>query len=287
MQLDIFEHSRDVMLANAAVEALRRRDAAAGEAAVAALAAEFGTHPLLESLGILLARLRRAPATPADRGRGQALLDDTERCAEAARVVFGGAADDWLAPVWQELAAAIEHLPFDPQQEALHPAPLLIRARRWAEAGGHSERIPAWRRQPAPLAWKLECEYRTGGLEPAWPLLAELAWIAPGRAERVLRLLSDPALDELLRSFDRDYEGDGDDGEFAWFPAWVLVVEPRCAAELRLAQAGASSGPERAFRLLLDALSLERQGRHGELMAVRRQLRDMNRALFERYMRTR
>ena len=41
MQLDLFEHGRDVMLRNDVVEALQRRDPVAAEKALAALSVEF------------------------------------------------------------------------------------------------------------------------------------------------------------------------------------------------------------------------------------------------------
>ena len=57
MQLDLFEHSRDVILRNAAIDAVRKRDAAACARAVIALYAEYGADPLLPALGVLCGRM--------------------------------------------------------------------------------------------------------------------------------------------------------------------------------------------------------------------------------------
>jgi hypothetical protein len=59
MQLDIFEHSRDAMLRNAAIDA--GRDAAA-------LAAEYGGDPLLPALAQLVERLGLRQCPPHDAG---------------------------------------------------------------------------------------------------------------------------------------------------------------------------------------------------------------------------
>src|SRR5207244_12588692 len=106
MQLDIFEHSREVMLRNDVVQALERHDATAARAACERLAAEC---PLDESLPALLV-LTGAVAAPerkafrdhdALRQARQALQQNTQ---PAALRTFGekGAAA-WLARLWQDL----------------------------------------------------------------------------------------------------------------------------------------------------------------------------------------
>ena len=51
-QLDIFAHSRDVMLRNDVLQALERRDAASARAAWRALAAEFDADLALGSVSV-------------------------------------------------------------------------------------------------------------------------------------------------------------------------------------------------------------------------------------------
>jgi hypothetical protein len=287
MQLDLFEHSRDVVLRNTAIDALQARDAAAAGRAIAVLEAEYRGDPLAPALRTLLGRLCLRGRAPLDRVAAAAVLDATERCVPAAGRLFGAAAAAWLAPFWRELAAAIDGLPFDPAEERLHAAPLLLRAGEWEEAGERVARIASWRRQPLPLAWKAEAVFRLAGLHEAWPLLAELSWMAPRRAEALSRRLPDAALEALLRRFDAEFESDGGAEEFAWFPAWALVAEPRVASALRCMEAGSGSPAECGARLLLHLLALERQGRHAELIEGRRRLRDLHRPLFDRYMHSR
>lgn len=288
MQLDIFEHSRDVVLRNAAIDALRRRDAEACVRAIAALAADCGADPLLPALGVLCAKLQSPLAAPLAADAAHAILRQTEGAlAAAAREVLGRAADEWLAPAWAELAAAIAGHPFAAGDESLHAAPLLLRAGHWSAAVERIESIAAWRRQPAPLGWMIEARCRSGGFEAIWPLLAELAWMAPARAQTLAPRLALAELDGLVRDFDAGFEGEGRAEDFAWFPAWALLAEDRLAPGLRLAQQGAATPAESGARIVLGLFALERQGRHAELVAARRKLRDAHPALFARYMRDR
>ena len=287
MQLDIFEHSRDVMLRNAVIDALRARDGASGAAAIRALAAEYAGDPLLPAFNRLLERLRLPVAAPLDRESATEILQLTEDAASAARQVFGTAAGAWLSPLWIELAVAVTDLLFDAGNEELYAVPILLRAGEFTAAASRVETIPSWRRQPAPLSWKVEAECRVSGLAAAWPLFAELSWMAPPRAAALAARLQDSELNRLLRQFDAQFEGDSEADDFAWFPAWVLVAEPGWAGAMRLAQPGADTPAERCSRQVLNLLLLERQGRHAEFIDGRRSLRALHPRLFDLYMRSR
>jgi hypothetical protein len=147
--------------------------------------------------------------------------------------------------------------------------------------------ITSWRRIPAPLMWKAHARYRLEGLDACWPLLTELAWLAPVRLKTLLAEINDPLLHRLQKRFAASFEGSGADADLAWFPAWVLTEAPALARHLALAQAGQHDEPERGARALLELLSLERQGRHHELVQRRRALRDLHAGLYAAYMATR
>ena len=288
MQLDIFEHSRDAVLRNSVIDALRERDAQAGDRALAALAAEYGGDPLLPALGVLCRKANAPLAIPLTHDAARAMLRETEGAVTAAaNEVFGRAAHEWLAPLWVDLADAIGGYPFAAGDESLHTAPLLLRAGRWAAAAECVEGIASWRRQPAPLAWMIEARCRLAGFEAIWPLLAELAWMAPARAQARAPRLELAELDRLVRDFNAGFEGEGRPDDFAWFPAWALLADRHLAAGLRLARDGAHAPPETCARIVLGLLALERQGRHADLVAGRRKLREAHPALFVRYMQNR
>lgn len=288
MQLDIFEHSRDVILRNASIDALRRREANAAAHALAALAAEYDADPLLPALGHLCESLRAPVTAPVTADAARAILKQAQDVVTpAAQHVFGAAAPAWLAPLWVELAAAIADYPFDPGAEDLHAVPLLLRAGHWADAAALTERIASWRLQPAPLGWMIEARSRNAGFAAIWPLLAELAWMAPQRALAQGARLNLAEFDRLRHRFDAEFEGDGSADDFAWFPAWALLVDARQTEGLQLAQDGADTPAERCARVVLGLLTLERQGRHSELIDGRRKLREMHPGLFARYMQYR
>lgn len=284
MQLDIFEHSREVGLCNAVIDALKCRNVAAVDAAAAALAAEYPLDSLLPDAAELCRWLRTRPPLA---GAAAALEDMECRIEPAARRLLGKEAQTWLAPCWHELAQAMAGRTFDPDAESLHAAPLFLRAGDWRAAVVAVESIPAWRRRPAPLGWMTEARRHLDGAAAVWPMLAELVWMAPQRARRLLPRLADERLASLLHRFDTEFAGSDAPAGFSLFPAWLLVEDGSFAASLASAEPGRGTGPERCARLVVKLLALERQGRHAELIEHRRRLRDLDGALFACYMRSR
>ena len=297
-QLDIFAHSRDVMLRNDVLQALEQRDAPGARTAWLALADEFPTDPDLRSLDVLASALEQHRDTPLPDhealARERQLL--TEDVAAAARRALGTAAGEaWLRPMWQALAARCAGLPFQASRADDHAAALWLRGEHWAQAALAVQGIESWRRIPAPLAWMVEARCRLGQLDESWALLAELAWLAPSRLDALLRRPIDPLLARMHKKFvsafdnasDGALDSSGESVDLAWFPAWVLTQTPALAPHLSLALHSQHSAAERGMRLLLDLLSLERQGRHHDLVQRRRALRDLHAPLYAAYMATR
>jgi hypothetical protein len=298
MQLDIFDHGRDTMLRNDVAGALEQRDAAAARAAQQQLQHEYPHDLLLAPQAVLIAALgERANAPFAEHAAlREARLALERRIEPAAALVFGpmaGAA--WAAPLWGSLARRAERLAWRADSSDDHAAPLWLRAGDAAAAAAAVERIESWRRIPVPLGWMLQARHRTHGLEAAWPLLAELAWLAPARLDALLPRLADPVLERLHAHFDAGFEGapdgpaghDGAAADLAWFPAWVLVEKPALAGPLGAAQPSHHTPPEQALRLLVELLGLEHQGRHHDLVRQRKRLRDLQPCLYRAYMSTR
>jgi hypothetical protein len=290
MQLDIFEDSRDLMLRNDVLHALERRDAAVARQAWRRFAAEFAGDATLAPLDRLVRALEQPEAAPFDTApqAAAALHILQEEIAPAAMRLWNAtAAAAWLAALWAQLARCAARLPFNAATPDLHAAALWLRAGGPAEAAEAAARIASWRRIPAPLAWMAEAVYRRDGPDAGWALLAELAWLAPERFDALLRRLDDPLLKRLRKQFDAEFEGDGQEADGAWFPAWVLCEKPALAGLLGQAQPGLQCAPERAMRLLLDLLQLERQGRQHDLPLRRKQLRELQPALYAAYMKSR
>jgi hypothetical protein len=288
MQLDIFADSRDVMLRSDVVAAFRVRDGLLVRRALDAFAAEFPHDSLLAPLSALLDALLSAPPACPDH---QAAADTYQRMETvvvpvAVRVFGERDASDWLAPLWRSLAHAAAFLPYDHQIPSAYAAPMLLRARDWTMAEEAIAKIPSWRRAPTPLAWMAEARFARGGIEAAWPLLIELSWLNASNFGELARHLDSRVLDRLLRNFQSAIAAEGDT-ELAWFAAWLLIAEPATVAILRQTQQGQDSSPEHTARLIADLLGLERQGRHAEVLELRRKLRDLHAELFALYMLSR
>jgi hypothetical protein len=290
MQLDIFADSRDVMLRNDVLDALHRRHPGDARQAWQRLADEFPDDGSLSDLATLIDVLEDGVATPftAHATLAAACCRLNDEIEPAAQRLMGDAAGRaWVVPWWREVAQRAAGVPFRADVCDHHAAPVWLRAGDWAAARDAVERIVSWRRIPAPLAWMAEARYHADGLEPVWPLLTELAWLSPGRFAGLSQRLADVSLDALRRKFDANFEGSGQMADLAWFPAWVLTDKPGLARLLREAQPSRQTAPERATRLLLQILSLERQGNQHELVERRKALRDLHGGLYAVYMKTR
>jgi hypothetical protein len=293
-QLDIFEDSRDLMLHNDVLHALIRRDAETARVALRAFAGEFPDDPRLIPIGRLIDALNAAAVasfpTHADAEAAVGVLQgEVLPAAGSVWPVHDAAA--WLAPLWAGLARRAAALPFDPAHVRVHAAALWLNAAAPAEAWAEVRTIESWRRKPQPLAWATEALWRSEGLDAAWPMIAELAWMAPQRLADLTRRIADPPMKRLMRAFDAEFDPGLDStdptSDLAWFPAWVLSTKPALARAMSAAEPGQQSEPEQGFRLLLALLELERQGRHAELIERRKRLMTLHAGLYRAYMSSR
>ena len=290
MQLDIFDHSHDTMLRNDVVLAIERHDASAARSAWRIFSHEFPGDETLAPLAVLVDALERRAVTAfpdhdALHHARRALDEEIEPA--ALRMLGEKAAAAWLACWWQELAQRAAQLVYLPARSEDHAAPMWLRGGEWSAAMEAVARIASWRRIPAPLAWMAEARLRSNGLDAAFALLAELAWLSPARFDGLTQRIADPRLENLRKKFDASFEGDGDTADLAWFPAWVLTEKPGLAHLLGEAQRSLDTAPEQAMRLLLELLGLERQGRQHDMVARRKLLRDLHPSLYAAYLATR
>ena len=128
MQLDIFEHSRDVMLRNSVIDTLWARNPELALRAMGDLAAEYPGDSMLPVFKLLQQRLALGVIGPLSRVAAGEVLRTTEGSLAAAKRVFGRDAESWLAPLWSELATATTGLPFDARAEVPHATLFFMRA---------------------------------------------------------------------------------------------------------------------------------------------------------------
>jgi hypothetical protein len=289
-QLDLFADSRDVMLRNDVADALLRRDAPAARAAWQRLVGEYPDEPQADALQRLVVQMESGhPARFTSAAAACRAAADVDRLiVPAATAVLGDGSAAWIRPLWQALAQACAALPFQPAHTAGHAAALWLQAGCWREAADAVERIASWRRIPVPLAWMAQARYRLLGLDSAWPLLAELAWLAPQRFTALRPLLGDAPLNRLCKRFEAGFDGgDGGEADWMWFPAWAAIDQPTLVHPLGAAQTQRGHAPERALVLVRELIGYEHQGRQRDLVAGRKELRDLNAALFAAYMANR
>ncbi len=286
MQFDLFEDSREVTLNNAVVAAFAAHDPGAAALAIGALRDEFPQHHDLATHEQLLEQLNdfRRDLEPANlkfrhHHLIHAILPLAKRLFGAARAIV------WARPLWADLAQAAAPSSYDNAHPEIHAAPLWLAAGAPAKARSAVEKIPAWRRIPAPLAWMSEIEIKHGAPETWWPLMAELAWLAPERLGPVLTA-APVAVNRLKMRFLAEFENNGEHHDLAWFPAWLLIHHSELRDLLRPAQP-AQSEPPRAFGLLLDLLHLEKTRQQADLIPQRARLRALAPDIFADYMRSR
>ncbi|HEY5580383.1 MAG TPA: hypothetical protein VIK56_04330 [Rhodoferax sp.] len=289
MQLDIFEHSRDVMLKNDVVQALERRDIAAALQTRAVLAQEYPDAAGLPDLDQMISAIQK-PAVRInthDELAHTRLWLSTSVEPAAQRVLGQRAGQVWVVPIWKNLATGAAALPWRAQSPMDHSAALWLHIADWAAAIMAVKTIESWRRKPAPLSWMLHANLALTGLQANLGMLAELAWISPSRLEGVVTAVRDPLLTQLVRKFEVQFEGYENSDDLAWLGAWALTDQPNFAAAFALAQPSNHSAPERGMRLMIELLGLERQGRHHDIVIQRKDLKDLNGALFAAYMKSR
>ena len=187
------------------------------------------------------------------------------RLRPALKSVIGAATERWLEPTYGKLAVLATGQTFTRNMAYTHAAALFLRSGALTEARAAIVNIPSWRRQPEPLAWMTEIALRENAAAEYWPLIAELAWIAPTMLAAQLdaqlpNSSAHQALASVLRlyqEFGRKAELDAEDDESAWFPAWLLIEHPELLPLLRTAQPH-QTPPVRCVSLLIDLLICER-----------------------------
>jgi hypothetical protein len=289
MQFDLFEYNRDTGMRHDVLKALEQFDAPAARQALATLQDSFPQDATLPDMLSLIAALEQSTPGPFPTHSAAATLRLCLSQVEAiALYMFEPAqGQQWLDKLWGATALRAAALPFLAKESENHAAPLYLRAHDWPAAESAVSAIASWRRIPAPLAWMAEAKYHLEGLTAVWPLLCELAWIAPGRFVDLVQRLADPALSALLKKFYAEFEGHGDESDVSWFPAWLLIENGALVAHLYDLQPARDGAPEQAALTLRELLGLERRGQQQAIIERRRRLQGLQPHLYAAYMKTR
>jgi hypothetical protein len=286
-QLDLFAHSRTMILRNDLVDSVLERDAARVHNLLELLHTEAPGHPALNSFATLREALERWPArtaAPDDTARVVEWLDS--QVTRAAASVLGPAALTFIRSLWHELAVAVAAQPYDPMHPRSHFAYCYLRAGDARAALQALATIEGRDLDPFVLHCAILARHGALGWHACRSLFFTLALTAPQHLPATLTSLSDPSLFADWERFwtDCTWLDQRDEMAGAWFPAWYLIEHPATR------MAGVVGGEEtdapwaRAFRAIRVLLVLERGGYGASLISARTELRRIDIRLFEHYM---
>ena len=196
MQFDFFNDNQSVALRNDVILALEKFDAPAAQQAWKALTGHDPHDAAAVPLLLVIVSLHESTTTPfqSHADLHAACHEMQNKISPAALAGMGtAAANVWLNARWQALATRAAALAYRTEHPNEHAAPLWLQTQQWQAAADAVALIESWRRIPAPLSWMLHARLQLQGLQANWGLLAELAWLAPQRLERVVEQASPSA----------------------------------------------------------------------------------------------
>jgi hypothetical protein len=286
-QLDLFVHSRAVILANDTINALLAREAAQAEAWLGRLSAEVPDYAALNALTILSHALSEWPpptTSPAQIADAVGRLEGEVH--PAALAAMSSKAEAFMRPFWRDLAHAAHAHAYDADFPQSFCAGLYLRCGDARAAAKTAESIPDWERKADALHWLAVARHRIDGLDTCLAPLMRLALLAPERLSVALAQIDDSLLQRDWNAFHLacDWLDPNDPTADAWFPAWYLVEHPG----VRLGADDTASLPAtqaaQTFTAIARLLEVEKRGYSAALVSSRGRLRDLNLEMFAFYM---
>lgn len=286
-QMDLFFDNPVVALVNGVARALAAADAAEAARQLDRLYAKEPNHSELPAFDRLLDALSH-PGRPIADCHGE--LEFVTGITPDAWRLLGARARDLLVPLWRHLAQALGSTPYSPQAPMLHASHAWSEAHAWDEVRASVLREPQWWRH-VPLALRLiESSLRRRRRAEALSGWFQLCWQAPERVPEALEALRFPDLHAVWQRFvqaeEEPLEEEGRQRALtaADFPAWLLLDEPALARRLPELPIGASAGEEH-YRLAHRWITAREARRPAEEMALRKDLKERQPALFEKLLR--
>jgi hypothetical protein len=283
-QMDLFFDNPVVALTNGVVRALSARNIVDAQRQLDRLYAQSPNHADLAAFDRLLEALGHLDRPVED---AQQETDYLLEITPVAKRLLGSQARDLLAPLWRQVAQALEGEAFSPEQPNLHQSFALSQAQDWAGASNAVHREQSWYRHPA-LCLRLaqSAFYRRDRIEAlkAW---SHFCWRSPAMAGEVLDKRSHPdaAISALWSEF-LDSEDESISGALqseltaADFPAWLLLHEPALVQQLPEDLPTANTAGEAHYRCVHRCIQARRAGRREEEMALRKALQRDHALLF-------
>ncbi len=281
-QLDMFFDNPVVALTNSLTVALASRNLTEVQRQLNQLYQRAPNHADLtayDQLLLALQHLGQPIPSPQDE------LAFLTRITPLAKRLLSSQSRDLLAPLWRQLAAAIEGKRFSIDNPALHASFLLGQAQDWVGVSAAIRAEPQWWQFESLCQRLAEADFywqnRNGALS-AW---FQWCWLNPVAAALKLeqRQHPDRGLDSLWQGF-LDWE-DGlnlaESLSAELFPAWVLLFEPGLIRQLPKDLPSTEGPGQSAYRLVFELIEVHKgQGLQASVEA-RRFLQQQFALLFE------
>ena len=278
-QLDLFLDSAATAAANDLLNGLLRRSTHEASRALARLLEISPDHAHVPHARSLVAALE----IPVPTMHGDALerLDRmVDEWMPAASDLLAGRAQDFLRPLWQGIADALDPSRFEVEDAQRHVSWIHRQCLDWKNVRASVLAVPDYEAEPVLVERLAEAEWWLRDRAAAVGRWFALCALVPERMKAALRSprFPDAAVKvgwEAAKAADVEPEI-----TMAWLPAWMLLREPGLARIL--APLGGVDGPARAFDLLLRLLTTE-----GDNIALREELAAVHRGLLDLFLATR
>lgn len=279
-QMDLFFDNPIAALTTGIANALAAADAPEAGRLIDSLYAKEPNHPDLPAFDRLLESLARLRQPVAD---ARELLEFITAIASPARRLLGARARDLLAPLWRHLAEQMRTLAYSPQEPMLHASHAWTQAQAWEEARASALAVPAWWRHPPLIVRLVESSLRRRRRAEGLCAWFQLCWHAPGQAGEAAEKLRWSDVHALWQRF---LDSDAEALAVEEFPAWLLLDEPALARQLPADLPPGSTPAEEHFRLVHHWLTARAAGRDAQDLALRKELKERQPALFACLLRT-
>ena len=278
-QMDLFFDNPVVALTTGIAAALADANAPEATRLLDALYTKEPNHPDLPAFDRLLESLERVrrPVTDA-----RELLESITAITPSARRLLGARARDLLVPQWRRMAEAARALPYSPQQPMLHASYAWTQAQDWEQARTSVLAEPQWWRHAALGLRLVESSLRRRRRAEGLSAWLQLCWQTPAEAAEAVEKLRWSEIHSLWQRFlDSEEALAAQD-----FPAWLLLHEPALARAVPADLPLGTSPAEEHYRLVHRWLSARAAGAEAQDLALRKQLKERQPALFACLLRS-
>jgi hypothetical protein len=289
-QMDLFFDNPVVALTNGIVRALSARNMSEAQRLLDRLYAQAPNHADLAAFDRLLVAMGHLHHGIDDPGRE---LEFLLQITPTAKRLLGSQSRDLLAPLWRQLANALEGRIFSPDQPTLHRSFALTQAQDWPGVSESVFKESEWWRQAQLCLYVAQSGFYRQRRSEALTAWFHLCWRSPEQAADVLdnRRQPDAGITALWQRF-FDAEEDSSEPEesteppltAADFPAWMLLHEPGLAQQLAVDLPTGTTPGEEHYRCVHNWVQARRANRQDEEMELRKKLRMEHPALF-RYLK--